>query len=59
MARRLWGLVAAMSDLVASHDDPLANGVLQLANDAARDMERLAKAFEAERWLAREKEPQS
>ena len=53
MARRLWGLVAAAGNLVASYDDPLTKGVLQLAEDAAEEMERLAEAFDAERWLAR------
>jgi hypothetical protein len=60
MARRLWGLVAAASELVEGHDGPLPRGVLQIAEDATKEMERLAEAFEAERWLARGTgEPQS
>ena len=34
-------------------DDAESVGVLQIANDVARDMERLREAFDAERWLAR------
>jgi hypothetical protein len=60
MVRRLWGLVAAVGDLVEGHDGPLPRGVLQLAEDATKEMERLAEAFDAERWLARGTgEPQS
>jgi hypothetical protein len=33
--------------------------VLQLVDDAAQEMERLAEAFDAEHWLTREGEPQS
>ncbi len=59
MARRLWGLVAAAGNLVDSYDDPLTKGVLQIVEDAAREMERLSEAFDAERWLAREQKAQS
>lgn len=60
MVRRLWGVVAAVGDLVEGHDGPLPRGVLQLAEDATKEMERLAEAFDAERWLARGTgEPQS
>jgi hypothetical protein len=52
MVRRLWGLVAALGDLVEDHDDaPLSRGVIQLVEDATKEMERLAKSFDAERWL--------
>jgi hypothetical protein len=52
MVRRPWGLVAALGDLVEDHDDaPLSRGVIQLVEDATKEMERLAKSFDAERWL--------
>ena len=56
MSRRLWGLVAAVGDLVDGYEGPLSCGVLQLAEDAANEMERLAESFKAERWLARKPE---
>ena len=57
MSRRIWGLVAAVEEVLDASDGPLAQGVTQLANDAATEMERLAEAFRAELWLKRE--PQS
>ena len=60
MTRRMWGLVCAVGDLVGDRDDSVGPGMLQLVEDTAREMERLAEAFDAERWLARgTKEPQS
>jgi hypothetical protein len=43
MVRRLWGLVAAVGDLVEDHDDPLSRGVIQLVEDATKEMERLVR----------------
>lgn len=54
MKRRIWGLVAALEGAFHGHDDLEYQGVRQLAEDTAREMERLSEAFSAERWLARE-----
>ena len=54
MTRRMWGLVCAVGDLLGERDDSVGPGVLQLVEDAAREMERLAEAFDAERSLAKE-----
>lgn len=59
MRRRMWGIVSAVGDIVGNHDDSVGPGVLQLVEDAAREMDRLAEAFDAERLLAREQEAQS
>ncbi|NUJ81832.1 hypothetical protein HUN39_17745 [Methylocystis sp. FS] len=59
MNRRMWGLVAAVSDVLGDRSDSVGPGVLQLVEDAAREMERLSEAFDAEHWLARHQEPQS
>jgi hypothetical protein len=59
MKRRIWGLVAAVGDLVDGGDDAISAGVQQLMEDVACDMDRLSEAFDAERWLARKQEPQS
>jgi hypothetical protein len=56
MKRRLWGCVAAVSDVLGDRSDSVGPGVLQLVEDSAREMERLAEAFEAERWIARQQE---
>ncbi|MGJ0535546.1 MAG: hypothetical protein ACR65W_20150, partial [Methylocystis sp.] len=57
MNRRMWGLVAAVSDVLGDRSDSVGPGVLQLVEDAAREMERLSEAFDAERWIARHQEP--
>ncbi|MGD9542227.1 MAG: hypothetical protein AB7V61_15030 [Methylocystis sp.] len=55
ITRRLWGLAAAVDGVLGDRDDEgEASGVLQLSQDVARDMARLAEAFDAERWLKRE-----
>ncbi len=59
MSRRLWGIVSAVSDIAGDRNDSVSQGVMQLVNDAAREMERLAEAFDAERWLARNGEARS
>ncbi|WP_292530610.1 hypothetical protein [Methylocystis sp.] len=51
MTRRMWGLVCTIGDVMSDREGA---GVMQIANDVAREMERLAEAFEAERWLAKE-----
>jgi hypothetical protein len=51
MARRCLGLQAAVSSLNNGCGDGLAEGVLQLAEDIANEMERLASAFEVEQQL--------
>ncbi len=56
MKRRVYGLVAAVGELLEERDDVLGDGVRQLVNDVAKHMERLSDAFNAERWLAREQE---
>lgn len=56
MARRMWGVVAAVDGAFDGKDDSVGQGVLQLVNDTACEMDRLAEAFQAERWLAREVE---
>lgn len=58
MSRRLWGISAAVCD-IAGNKDAICSGVIQLVDDAAKEMERLTEAFDAERWLARKGEPQS
>jgi acyl carrier protein phosphodiesterase len=59
MSRRLWGVTAAVDDFLGATSDSVGSGVLQLVNDAAREMERLAEAFAAESWLGRKQEAQS
>ncbi|MDP3552821.1 MULTISPECIES: hypothetical protein [Methylocystis] len=59
MSRRLWGISAAVDDVLGERDDSVGSGVMQLVQDAAREMERLAEAFDAERWLERKREKRS
>ncbi|WP_292528325.1 hypothetical protein [Methylocystis sp.] len=54
MTRRMWGVVAAVEGALDGKDDSVGQGVLQLVNDPAQEMERLAEAFDAEQWLAKE-----
>ncbi|WP_292530449.1 hypothetical protein [Methylocystis sp.] len=54
MTRRMWGVVAAVEGALDGRDDSVGQGVLQLVNDAAQEMERLAEAFDAEQWLSKE-----
>jgi hypothetical protein len=58
VARRMWGLSAAIDGAFGDSNDSESAGVRQLSADVARDMKRLAEAFEAEYWLAREQEAQ-
>lgn len=58
MSRRLWGISAAVCDIAGGSKDVACSGVIQLVDDAAKEMERLSEAFEAERWIARHQEPQ-
>jgi hypothetical protein len=53
MSRRLWGISAAVSDIAGGRGDVVCSGAIQLVDDAAKEMERLAEAFEAEHWIAR------
>jgi hypothetical protein len=59
MVRRMWGIVAAVEGGLDGKDDSVGQGVLQLVNDAACEMDRLAEAFAAEHWIARHQEAQS
>lgn len=59
MSSRLWGISCAVCDALGGRGDSTSNGVMQLVEDAAKEMERLAEAFDAERWIARHQEAQS
>jgi hypothetical protein len=59
MSRRMWGIVAAVTDVLGDRSDKVGPGVVQIVEDAAREMERLAEAFHAENWLVRHPGAQS
>jgi hypothetical protein len=57
LSRRLWGIEAAVNYIASESLDKAANtGVRQLVEDACREMDRLAEAFDAENWLVRKQE---
>jgi hypothetical protein len=53
MSRRMWGIVAAVTDVLGDRSDKVGPGVVQIVEDAAREMERISEAFHAENWLVR------
>ena len=57
--RRAWALDNALARILDDEDDAGTAGTLQLVEDVVMGIERLSEAFAAERWLARESEPQS
>ncbi|NUJ81170.1 hypothetical protein HUN39_14230 [Methylocystis sp. FS] len=60
LSRRLWGIEAAVCYLASDCLDKGAQtGVRQLVEDAARELDRLTEAFDAENWLGRKREAQS
>jgi hypothetical protein len=51
MTSRCWGIVVALEGLFKGHADCETRGVLQFANDVAREITRLYEASKAERTL--------
>ncbi len=59
LSRRLWGIEAAVCYIASDCLDKCAQtGVRQLVEDAARELDRLTEAFDAENWLRRKQEAQ-